>query len=273
MKIILLLSLLSGLTSCADAKEKMYTGSTPADKEVRSFIGIATTDSIDFIRWKLTLHDGQYKLYCHFGISKPNTNGFMEGGTVKELSGRLDLQGHVYTLWNADKQINMYELNENLLHFMDAGKQLLVGNGGWSYTLNSMMPVTTEKIFLHAALKEFPDSILFQGRTPCDVPGVVPEGKTCYKLKWYIVLYTNPGNHYTYKLFGTPYRIEGGRTGTWLPVKGKGDRVLYQLNDDRGNGFLWLVKVDEEILLFTDKGGNLLTGNEDFSYTLNRIVK
>lgn len=31
-----------------------------------------------------------------------------------------------------------------------------------------------------------------------------------------------------------------------------------------------LVQVDDNILVFTDKEGNLLVGNDEFSYTLNR---
>ncbi|MEJ0101316.1 MAG: hypothetical protein WDO19_01635 [Bacteroidota bacterium] len=50
----------------------------------------------------------------------------------------------------------------------------------------------------------------------------------------------------------------------------KNNRVIYQLNDDDGKGFIYLLKPGEQILLFTDEGGKLLVGNEDFSYTLNR---
>jgi len=43
------------------------------------------------------------------------------------------------------------------------------------------------------------------------------------------------------------------------------------LNDDNGNGFLYLLKLDEHILAFTDTDEKLLVGNEDFSYTMNRV--
>jgi hypothetical protein len=58
----------------------------------------------------------------------------------------------------------------------------------------------------------------------------------------------------------------------WKTIIGKGGRIVYRLNDDKENGFLYLLKLDENILMFTDAQGNLLVGNEDFSYTMNRVV-
>jgi hypothetical protein len=66
------------LTSCASSKETNYTASTPAPPLIRTFLGISLTDSIDFIRWKLSLTDKKYSLECSYGISKPNTNGFYD---------------------------------------------------------------------------------------------------------------------------------------------------------------------------------------------------
>ena len=47
---------------------------------------------------------------------------------------------------------------------------------------------------------------------------------------------------------------------------------MYRLNDKNGKAFIYLLKLDEHILVFTDADGKLLVGNEDFSYTLNRII-
>ncbi|MEI9810098.1 MAG: hypothetical protein WDO16_20750 [Bacteroidota bacterium] len=116
------------------------------------------------------------------------------------------------------------------------------------------------------------DSIAFEGRTPCNVPGVIATGIECYKLKWYIILYGNTAKNEpgTYKILGTPWRKQGGRTGNWIITSGKDGRITYQLNDDNGKGFLYLLNPGENILVFTDANGRLLTGNADFSYTLNR---
>ena len=65
-------------------------------------------------------------------------------------------------------------------------------------------------------------------------------------------------------------RKEGGKKGSWEITKGKNGRITYQLNDEKGKGFLYLLKLDENILAFTDAHGNLLVGDLDFSYMLNK---
>jgi hypothetical protein len=153
---------------------------------------------------------------------------------------------------------------------------LLVGTSGWSYTLNSVTPLGTDQVNVIAAPGVLKDSMAFHGRTPCNVPGVIEPGKLCNKLKWSIIFYANaqknePG---TYRVFGTPWRKEEGgrvgRTGNWKIVTGKNGRTIYQLYDENGNGFLYLLKLDEHILVFTDAQGKLLVGDGDFSYTINR---
>ncbi|HRI20237.1 MAG TPA: hypothetical protein PLA68_04765 [Panacibacter sp.] len=260
------------IVSCANGKEKNYTGSTPAAKVIRSFLGISLTDSIDFIRWKLMFTDNKYTLSCNYGIGKPNTNGFMEGGKKVELQGDLKKEKNVYRLMNGSMVLKMMELNSDLLHLLNTDNTLLAGNGGWSYTLANINPLIDDKVSITAQKTILKDSMSFEGRTPCAVPGVIAEGKQCYKLKWYMVLHADAKRNEptTYKLYGTPYRNEGGRKGNWKIITGNDGRIIYQLNDDSGNGFLYLLKLDEHILVFTDAAGKLLAGNEDFSYTLNR---
>jgi len=48
--------------SYAQAKERKFIGSTPADPVIRTFFNIPLTDSIDFIRWNLILRDHEYQL-------------------------------------------------------------------------------------------------------------------------------------------------------------------------------------------------------------------
>lgn len=117
------------------------------------------------------------------------------------------------------------------------------------------------------------DSIAFEGRTPCNVPGIISAGTTCYKLKWHIVLYgsNENGNTGRYKVFGTPWRKDGGRTGNLEITHGKNGNTIYRLNDDKGKGFVFLLQLDEHVLVFIDQEENLLVGDHDFSYTLNRV--
>ena len=271
MKIIFTFLSILLIVSCAKGKERTYTGSTPAASVIKLFLGIPLPDSVDFIRWKLILRDDQYQLQCNYGIGKPNTNGFINGGKRIGFNGELRKEKKYYQLQNGNKTLKAAELNTDLLHLLDADNNLLVGNGGWSYTLNNSTPLRSDQINITAPQTVLKDSMAFEGRTPCNVPGIIPVGMSCYKLKWYIVLYANaeknePG---TYKVFGTPWRKEGGRKGNWKVIAGENGRIIYQLNDDGGNGFLYLLKMDENILVFTDAEGKLLVGNEDFSYTMN----
>jgi hypothetical protein len=256
----------------ASGKEKTYTGSTPADSVTRSFLGIPLSDPVDFIRWKFILFENNwYELRCNYGIGKANTNGFVNGGTTVELRGETRKEKNYYQFQNGTKKLKAVELNEDLLHLLSADNSLLVGNGGWSYTLNNITPSNTSQVTIATEPTILKDSMAFEGRTPCNVPGVVAPGSLCYKLKWYIVLYANAqmNKPSRYKVLGTQWRKEGGRTGTWKIIAGQNGRTTYQLNDDKGNGFLYLLKLDEHILVFTDAQGKLLVGNEDFSYTLN----
>ncbi|MEP6847025.1 MAG: hypothetical protein ABI861_13525 [Panacibacter sp.] len=272
MKIIAAILSILLTVSCAEGKENTYTGSTPADRIVRSFLEIPMADSVEFIRWQLTLGNDHYTLHCNYGISKPNTNGFMEGGRKMELSGSFKKEKNVYQLKESDRVLKLMELNTDLLHILDADNNLLVGNGGWSYALSNVTPTVTDQINITAKQTILKDSMVFEGRTPCGVPGIIPPGMLCYKLKWYLILYGNAKNNEPagYKVYGTPYRKEGGRTGDWKINTQKNGNIIYQLNDDNGKGFIYLLKADEHILLFTDESGRLLAGNEDFAFTLNR---
>jgi hypothetical protein len=63
------------------------------------------------------------------------------------------------------------------------------------------------------------------------------------------------------------------REGTWTVLRGTGtrpDAVVYQLDPDKPRESLSFLKADDNILFFLDEGRNLMVGNGDFSYTLNR---
>jgi hypothetical protein len=272
MKIIAMLLSVTFLASCASSKETSYTASTPAAPIVRTFLGISLTDSIDFIRWKLSITDNKYSLECNYGIGKPNTNGFYDGGKKVAFNGIAKKDNNNYILQNGNHTLKLAELNANLLHILNNDNTLLIGGGGWSYALNNMAPSPTIQVNMIAKQTSLKDSMAFEGRTPCAVPGIIPAGKECYKLKWYLVLYSNEKNEpATYRILGTPYRRdEGGKRGNWKIITGKDGRIIYQLNDEKENPFIYLLKLDEGVLIFTDAKGNLLVGDLDFSYTLNR---
>jgi hypothetical protein len=271
MKIIATLLSIALFVSCANSKETDYTASTPAGQLVRSFLGISLTDSIDFIRWKLSLTNIKYSLECTYGIGKPNTSGFYEPKKVS-LSGLVKRENNTYILQNGTQRLKLAELNANLLHILNEDNSLLIGSEAWSYAINNIRPSASDKNNFIAKQTVIGDSVAFAGRTPCGVPNIMPAGKLCYKLKWYLVLYGDPVKNEpsTYRILGTGFRAEGGKRGNWKIINGKDGRIIYQLNDEKGEPFIHLLKLDEGVLLFTDAKGNLLVGDLDFSYTLNR---
>ena len=272
MKFIFSIFSILFLSSFAEGKEIVYIGSTPAGPVVKSFLGIPLADSVDFIRWNLIFRNNQFELHCNYGIGKPNTNGFINGGKKIDMKGDLKKEKNNYGLQNAGRTLWLVELNGDLLYLLDNERHLLVGNGGWSYILNNTSPSHTDQVTLTAGQTTVRDSIAFQGRTPCGIPGIIPPGTDCYKLKWYIVLYGNANRKDggKYKILGTPWREKGPRTGNWSMVTGKNGRIIYQLNDEQGKALIYFLKLDEHILIFTDTAGKLLVGDEDFSYTMNR---
>lgn len=260
------------LTVCAvGEKDRTFTGSTPAAPLVRTFLGISLGDSIDFIRWKLSLDEGRYRLSCRYGVGKPNTNGFVNGGEKIDLAGPYTKNENRYELTNGPNTLMLVDLNGDLLHLLNPDNTLLVGNGGWSFTLNSTRPSIRPDAGPLSARTALTDSIVFVGRTPCGIPGLATKGPNCYKLKWKLMLYADGRTALSgqYKVEGTAWRQQGGRMGTWEQTKSPNGNTVFRLNDENGNPFLFLLQPDENILFFTDAQGRLLVGDEDFSYTLN----
>jgi hypothetical protein len=280
MKHLLFLLILIPLQSCSQQRsgkseklvsDRSFTASTPANMLVRNFLGIAPSDTVDFIRWKLAFQADSYQLYCHYGLGKAGTNGFINGGSKLALKGSWHKDGHIYTLKNKDKILRLAELNENLIHLLNPDNSMMAGNAGWSYTLNSTNPVPDPDVYVSSGTVHINKLVNYQGRTPCNIPGMKSKEKDCHKWKWDITLYADSqGKPGAYKLLTQTWPQDGGRTGKWH-VTGNADAgIVYKLDDASGNEFLRLLKVDDNILLFLGEGDELLVGNEDFSYTVSR---
>lgn len=265
--ILLLLALVSGGAMPAD--ELHYTASTPANNEVRDFLGINRNDSIDFIRWKLDVVDMKaFELICTYGISKPNTNGFINEQKV-EWKGIAAYDNGILTLSRQGKNLSLLLLNQNIGHLLDVTGNMMVGNGSWSYTLNALHPLVVTEYNFKAAKLTFTDSVVFDGRTPCRGMEELTDNITraeCYKKKWRVTLYKDkPGAvSGTYKI-GTV----AARTGTWKLKENSTGRPVYSLDLNNGNT-LELLQVDKNILYIMDKKGGIMVGDHDFSYSLNR---
>jgi NlpE N-terminal domain len=185
-------------------------------------------------------------------------------------------------------------VDQNLLHLLDQDGKLMIGNAGCSYTFNrtgdfarptqSMSAPTAARAqadtsAASAAPLSAASTILarYEGRSPCrEIAREINKtvNADCMKLKWDLTLYQNPatGLPTTYMLKGTFYRQRIGE-GKWAVIRGtktNPDAIVYQLDPDKAQGSLFLLKADDNILFFLDKEKNLLVGNGDFSYTLNR---
>jgi hypothetical protein len=130
---------------------------------------------------------------------------------------------------------------------------------------------------------------VFEGRPPC--AEIARELKIstpadCIKLKWRLTFYRDPVTLQptTYTLFlsggGDVIKQADGSShqqkllkGKWTIVKGiksDPDTEVYRLELDT-EAYLYLLKGDENILFVLDENKEFRIGNEDFSYTLNRV--
>lgn len=258
--------------------QKEYTGSTPADPEVRTALNISQNANVDFIRWNLTFpRPRKFALNIVYGESQPNTLGFKSGGTKATFEGSFEMRVTegvpVYTLKTGSISLSLKMLNDYLLHILTRERKLMVGNGGWNYILtqkNSKGPMLPFKN--KTSLKAFADSItVFEGRTPCQEIAKeydFPATSECFKLKWLLTFTKGTTYHSgTFSLNRTLSRANLIK-GTWtIDSTGK-----IELNPENGQKVL-LVAGDENVLFFTDKSGALFDGNENFSYALNRRRK
>ena len=268
MKLISSLSILLMFTACVHGKENSFTGSTPAGPVVRTFLGIPLKDSVDFIRWNFVFNDGNFSLDCNYGVGQPNTSGFWNGGKRISWKGKFQKEKNCIQLWYEGRKLNLVMLNQNLLHFADENKNLLVGTGGWSYTLNNLAASVSDQFNLSPTKIVLQDSMAFHGRTPCQGIDSRPE---CRKLKWSIVLFANPKTNQptTFRIRGTTYNNEY-KSGEWKINAGKDGRKIYELDFFENRKPLYLLKLDDNNVIFTDEKGNLLVGDHDFSYSLSR---
>ncbi|MFN2458562.1 MAG: hypothetical protein ABR502_10200, partial [Chitinophagaceae bacterium] len=138
--------------------------------------------------------------------------------------------------------------------------------------LNIDRPRNADQINVIANQTVLKDSMAFEGRTPCMKFSDGQPGAGCIKLKWYVVLYADSKTKEptTYRMNGTAYRREGAKSGTWRIITEKDGTTIYQLNSDKVNAPLYLLKLDENILVFIDEERELLVGDKNFSYTLNK---
>lgn len=282
--------------ACADSSI-VFVGSTPGDDLIKSLLGIHPKIKVDFIRWMLTLHtsascQNTFSVTVAFGEAQPNALGFKGGAEKRSFKGTYKItrerngktKGEIYHLkssgWPAP--VSLARLNDNLLHLLTPQHTLMVGNGGWSYTLNRKEPVVTGILPSFALsstlLSDTSGQLIFDGRTPCQ--GFAAEHQmnvlsTCFKLKWRLVLKRDPltKEPATYTIRKVVDNIPRDVSGNWTILKetrGNSNAVIYKLDPGDPEKSISLLAADQNVLFFLNKKHELYTGNSDFSFTLNR---
>jgi hypothetical protein len=305
--IVLLIGLSPAAVACRgnkpaiDPKAKMiFEGTTPGVTAERAFLKIPLNERCDFIRWKLILlQDATTKAATTFTLQREygfyvdnRTDRSMGQATIEgtwEIAKVADLKAGtiVYRLHANSSSISFLQLDGNLLHLLDSGKGLMIGNGGQSFTLsrtNNVIPPMSIYQALQASASlasGIQDTVLtFVGRSPCKAIAKdlgLAVDPACFKLKWSLKLYQDP---VTFK----PTKYELNRVinrrniieGSWTIVKGTAadpNALVYLLDPGKPGYTLYLMKGDDNVLFFLDKERNLLVGDSLFSYTLNRQKK
>jgi len=160
---------------------------------------------------------------------------------------------------------------------VDENKNLLIGTAGWAYTLSDNELPASDHLSVMVKQTVLKDSMSFHGRTPCADFSIQQSSPNCLKLKWSIVFYSNSRTHepttYLLNHSNAMPKEYPGKKGTWKIITGKDGRIIYELFPDNEKPPTYLLKLDDNILLFTDANGKLLVGDKDFSYTLSRKIK
>jgi hypothetical protein len=120
------------------------------------------------------------------------------------------------------------------------------------------------------------DSLMgvFEGRTPCGQIAVAFTGfpsQNCEKIKWQLTLYRDASSGRP-----TTFLYEGTRTtrrGTWTTRRGSAsdpNARVYQLAPASSGEPLFLLSVEDNVLLLLDPQLRVMVGDASWSYALNR---
>ena len=282
-------------TSCSAINNELeihLVGSTPGEESIKSMLSISADANIDFIKWDLKLDSKKaFLLNITYGESQPNTLDFRGDGEKKIIKGKYFITinqdnpfKEVYRLMLDDspEKISLLKLSENTFHILTFENKLMIGNGGWSYSLNRKEPIDSGKILISSPMSDNKSlQIVFDGRTPCqEFVTEYPEmnaSPSCVKLKWKLIL-----NRDSLTYLPTTCIIRNivdnqprDIIGKWEIIKGtktNPNAIVYSVEVDNLTEPILLLVGDENVLYFLDKKRELLTGNENFSFALNKRI-
>lgn len=288
----------------------VFEGTTPCSNENPPMPHISADSPCEMMKWHIELHQDPktgepttYLFHGAYGVTQANTTGIRAGGVNLELEGKWAiLRGTksnpdtlVYQLNPDTPELAIYltKITDYLLHVSTQERTLMVGNGGWSYTLNRtdaspmVDPTASPDLTLEpTALATVPNGSpilgVFSGRTPCDdafydFAKATPDA-ACTKLKWGLHLNRDPqtGQPTTYTLrnvFVIPETQIKDLEGTWAVVRAPKvypDAEIYQLNPTNAGQPLYFLKADDNHLFLLDHNFRLLVGDALWSYTLSK---
>lgn len=131
----------------------VFAGTSLCGDVAKPILQIPAGAQCDRIKWNLTLYQDpkthaptRYKLVGEYGFHVDNRTYVIKGTTAAEgrwaisKGTKTDPKAAVYQL-EAGKpraSISFLKLDQNLLHFLDRDKSLMVGNAAQSYTLSRM---------------------------------------------------------------------------------------------------------------------------------------
>jgi hypothetical protein len=135
-----------------------FSGSTPCGAVVRQFLRIPAETKCVVITWELALQGEdarrpdsrqRFKLVARCGLEVPGRPGMVEQakdpitleGTWRTARGtKSDAQAVVYELStdgdDPKRTASLVQIGDHVLHLLDNERRLLIGNSGWSYSLN-----------------------------------------------------------------------------------------------------------------------------------------
>lgn len=225
-----------------------------------------------------------------FGEAQPNTLGFKDGGEKRTLKGKFTVSKNkgnsnfkeVYD-FKSDSlpgKVSLVKLNGNVFHLLTPQSQLMIGNGGWSYSLNRKNPISSDEVLISSTISDEKSlQLVFDGRTPCQKIAAehteMNASKSCFKLKWRLIL-----NRDSITYLPTTYTIRKvvdnqprEVSGKWTIIKGttkKPDAIIYKIEPDKPDESISFLVGDDNVLFFLNKNDEPYIGNENFSFTLNK---
>ena len=288
---IFLLVGISGLSFSNPLSEPglSLVGSTPGDSQVKKILGIPEDMVVDFIRWDLSLlPDNTFQLVLGYGEIQPNTLSFKNDGGRKVIRGhyRQEKRQNPFreVLWLEGKGVSapiaFVKINENIFHILTPENRLMIGNGGWSYSLSRQKPIDPGDILITSSgSDDTSPTRIFDGRTPCrEFAAEYPElnaSEACFKLKWRLTLHRDPVTFQptTCGLREIVDNEPRDLVGTWSILPGTAENpgsVIYKIEPEGEAHALYFLVGDENVLFFLNDKKELLTGNADFGFALNR---